>query len=118
MTLTNQDIPTEPGDFIAGDTLVAIVHVTDDDGTDYDLSAVTAVDFVLATRRGGTPVVSKALGDGVTITDAAGGLLRVVVESAETLSLAGNYHHETRVTEPSRVATVSVGSLYVTARTA
>jgi hypothetical protein len=118
MTLTNQDIP-RAGAFVAGDTLVTTIHVTDDSGIDYDLSAVSDATFVITTNPGEPPLVIKTLSDGIVVSGATTGRLQVTVPGAETAALEGNYFHETEITETdNRVSTVANGWLHVSEDTA
>lgn len=112
MTIINQDLPEE-GEFIAGDTFVGWAHVTDSNGNDYDLTPVTDAIFTLTRERGETPAVTKTLGDGITIYDVSGGMLRVVLSETDTASLDGLYHHETKIIETGRTSTVANGTLMV-----
>jgi hypothetical protein len=118
MTKTNQDIPDRRTDeFVAGDTLVIDTPVEYNGGA-YDLTGAS-ITFVIAEDRGETPLVTRSVGNGITITNAVGGEFRVVVDPADTVNLCGNYHIETEVVvSDGRVSTVSTGQLHVKEDTA
>jgi hypothetical protein len=87
---------------------------TNDEATfEYDLTPVTEAVFTLSRERGGVPVLTKTLGDGISKHDVAGGMLRVVLSSADTAGLDGLYHHETKIIESGLTATIANGSLMV-----
>ncbi|TKX84222.1 hypothetical protein EXE43_20105, partial [Halorubrum sp. SS5] len=87
MTTTGQEIPpSNDGPYIAGDTLLITLSVTDDNGDPIDLSAAD-VEFAVAPYRGGPTLIEKTVGDGITITDPANGEIEIRVNGVDTSSL-------------------------------
>ena len=84
MTKAAQDFP-----LTAGDTQYLDVDVTDADG-----AAVNLNGYTLRWKLNSTPPVVKALGAGITVLDAPGGLVRIALAPADTPGLAGAYEHE------------------------
>ena len=95
-----------PQNFImsAGDARILKVTVFDENGDPLPLAGATVVIWKLARTARSTPVVTKELNDGVTIiTDAAAageancGRLDVVIDTADSAPLDGEYVHDCRV---------------------
>lgn len=108
--------------YVGGDHLEFVVAVTDAAGAPANLTGAMAIKYVI-TRQGsggqpsGPALVSKTLGSGIAVTDAAGGIFTVTLEDGVTGSLAGSYRHEAEVTDvEGRISTVFVGTYVVTAR--
>jgi|APHM01.1.fsa_nt_gi Domain of unknown function (DUF2479). len=113
MTKVNQDIPARGERYFAGDTAVVEVTVRQD-GSPKDLSNAT-ITFALSRFRGDEPIIEKTLGNGVTITDALAGVLRIEIEGDETADLGEadgeDYHYEVAVRDNnSATATVTTGT--------
>lgn len=95
----------------AGETRALVVTVVDSAGADVDITAAE-ITYMLALS---TPV-TKTLGDGITVTDAAGGEFEIAINQADTVSIdaARNLQHECKVLLPSgAVLTVFYGFVKV-----
>ncbi len=115
MTDTNQD-----DEFYVNNDRVLKFMLTDDDnsGDPLNLTGFTIVWAMSSISRKGivssTAVLEKKTGgEGIVITDAAGGLCEVTIDKADTASLAPNaYHHELEVIDGSGLCVVNaVGTL-------
>ena len=103
MPAVNQDIGVaEP--FVQGDSLTLSIPVFQSDGTTPEDITGTAIRWEAQRLIGGVPVVvdpplvAKAVGSGITITDGPGGVFEVAIVPADSEDLAGAYHHEAEVT--------------------
>jgi hypothetical protein len=102
----------------AGNDVDLNLTIYQEDGiTPYDLSTITALTYALALAPQGTPIVTKSLTGGITITNAAQGKFTVALASADTQGLGGavgiTYYHEcTLVTSADAVITCYSG--YIT----
>lgn len=56
-------------------------------GAPVDLAGVTGIWFTARKSLDSAPFISKAIGTGVTVTNAAGGLARITLSPADTASL-------------------------------
>jgi hypothetical protein len=109
MSEINQDFEVD-----AGDSIVFEVTVTDD-ATDLplDISAAAIRWALSAKATDAAPLVEKSLGSGITVVSGAGGIFRVAVAPADTVDLAGRYHHEAEVTIGGAPSTVSRGVIKI-----
>ena len=57
--------------------------------------------------------ITKTVGAGITITDAAGGIFKIDIDSADTLALFGSYWHQARINLAGAKSTVLTGTLTV-----
>lgn len=105
----NRDFPT-PQNFslFAGDAKTLKVTVFDEDGDPIPLAGVQAVTWRLARTARSVPVLTKTMGAGVTViaddADEGGancGRLDVVIESADSDPLDGEYVHECQIVDAS-----------------
>lgn len=74
-----------------GDTAAWDFTITTPTGTAVDLSNATEIRFTAKQRPSDADVdavIAKTLGDGVTVTDAAGGVLRVQLAEDDTSALS------------------------------
>jgi len=87
-------------DVFSGNDIVLKISVTDEDNNGAALSLVGAQELIwsLAKKAGATAILTKTLSNGVTITDAANGLVDVVISAADLEPLKGEYYHEMRLT--------------------
>ena len=98
----------------AGDSVDLVIIVTDPEtGDPKNLTAAT-VQWAMFKEHRGTVVLTKATGDGVTITDATEGELTIALEPEDTEELLPDiYAHECEVTDSGgNVSTVTTG--YIT----
>lgn len=108
MTITGRDIDN----LYQGTTRLLDVAIVDATETAVDLGAVDAIDWQMAPNAWATPTLSKTLGDGITITDSAGGLISIAIVPADTESLpCGRYYHECRVSEGSNRTKIFTGHI-------
>ena len=81
--------------------------------TGEDITGSTPV-WKLYPFKSDVAVLSKSLGSGLTITNAASGVLQITLDAADTTNLGGHYRHELQITDASsNVNTVSTGLLYI-----
>ncbi|MGB1225039.1 MAG: hypothetical protein ACPHCN_12965 [Mycobacterium sp.] len=90
--------------WVAGNTRRFTINVVDAAGSPKNLTGASSADwrFTDIAAEEGTPTVllSKSLGSGVTITDAAQGEVTITVSGPDTESLQpGDYHAELRVVD-------------------
>lgn len=84
---TGQPIPPpSEGPYIAGDTLLIDLQITDDNGDPYNLTDADLV-FTVAPYRGGPTVIEKTDGEGITLVDAVNGEITIRVNADDTESL-------------------------------
>lgn len=108
MTSTSQDIT-----IIQGDTCLITVTVTES-GSAKNLSGAS-IKWQCARNAKGPPALTKTTSDGITITNAAGGICTVSITAADSALLEEEYYHEMQVTDvSSNVSTVLTGTLTVT----
>lgn len=74
----------------------------------YNLGGVTSAVYEVSKRVGtATPVITKTLGSGVTITTPSTGIVVVTLSDAETASLpVGEVYHQLTITESSGTVAV------------
>lgn len=96
-----QDVGSDPV-YFSGDALLLQVTVQDQAGAPLDLDTLplSEATWVLAKKQGGTPVVTKTLGSGVTVVTPPGndGRLDVQINNADTAALKGTLYHELQLT--------------------
>jgi len=111
MTTTAQNVT-----MWAGDTIVLEFAITDS-ATDADKNlSGSSIRWVMVGYTG-IVVVDKSTGDGVTITNAVGGVFQVALEPADTEELPGGvYTHEAEVTDSlGNISTVATGEIMLKA---
>jgi hypothetical protein len=99
-----------------GDTAAWDFTVTEPDGTAVDLTDAAGIRFTAKNRptdADGAAVIAKTVGDGVTVTNAAGGVLRVqLAEDDVPLSLSWDLQ---LADDADGVYTVAAGRLEIKA---
>lgn len=114
MATTHQDV-----EMYSGDTRTLNFTVTEADGvTAIDLSGISAIKWQcskkLSSGFASVATLSKALGTGVTVTDALAGKLQVALSPIDTYALSGRFYHELELTDGGgNVSTVAVGTLTI-----
>lgn len=94
----------------AGDSKTLVVTAKDEDGAAVDITDAT-IRWQLARSVSTTALVTKSIGDGVTITDGSGGVFEVELENADTESLKGEFYHEAEaILTDGTIATVLSGT--------
>jgi hypothetical protein len=99
-------------EFFSGNTVKLKFTITDGDAPPAakDLTGATAIIWALAKAQGKVAQLTKTLGAGVTITDAAAGKVEVLLSKTDTEPFGGTYYHEMRVTDAaSNTATTTYG---------
>lgn len=123
MTVTEQTIPSEHNDeYIAGDTAVFELTVTDGDDNAKDVAGAD-VSFAVSEYRGQEPLIEKTTANGITIVDGANGRVDIRVNSDDTVGLGDadgqDYYYEIEITDGTGdVATVTTGTWTIHANTA
>lgn len=97
-----------------GTTRVLDVTIVDTTGALADLSSVTAIVWQMARSGWGAPVVTKTLGDGITVLDEPNGLFAISLlpDDTETLD-TGRYYHECRISEDTARSKVFTGHVTI-----
>jgi hypothetical protein len=105
MPATEQKVSLKRGD----SRTLTFGPVRDESGVVVDLTGVTITwemgRFAVYSKAGvltapRSPLVTKTIGSGVTVTDAVGGLFQVTLASTDTKTLApDDYYHEAEITE-------------------
>lgn len=96
----------------AGDRRVLKVTVFDEDGAPVPLAGTAAVTWELGRTARSVPALTKTLGAGVSIETASAaagqancGRLDVLIDSADSAALDGEYYHTCRVTDAAGAPT-------------
>ncbi|MFA5567962.1 MAG: hypothetical protein WC972_04865 [Trueperaceae bacterium] len=99
----------------AGDTKSLAVEVKDDAGDPVSLDGVQKVRWQLGKAPNKAPLIEKALGAGLAVTDSAGGAFVVSLDSEDTETLKpGDYYHEAEVIDADdNVSTVLAGTVTI-----
>lgn len=95
-----------------GNSVDLVFHVTDPKGCVFDLGAVTAVRFGLATSPKKDAYKVLTLGDGVLISNAAAGVITVQLD-ADSTAEAGRRVYELTVEIGSDVYTAATGEIEI-----
>jgi len=100
-------------DFFSGNDVLLNYTVTNQDGTAKDLTAASAVVFIIGVKAGKPALVTKTLGAGIAITTPLQGKFTVTLVPADTEAIkGGGYYHEARVTDAAgKKVTVTYGTL-------
>lgn len=115
MTAAHQDCT-----IVSGDSRTLRFTVTGENGAALNLAGAEAVRWGCVRKRADgkfapPAAVERTLGAGISITDAASGIIEVVLAPADTAGLAGGrYHHELQLTDAAgAVSTLAVGELTI-----
>lgn len=85
----------------SGDSIILKYNAVDEYGAVLNLTG-GAIKWQLARNASDTPLLTKTIGAGVTVTNAAGGLFEVKLSFSETRTLGpGNFYHEVEHTTAS-----------------
>ena len=110
--MANQLIPQD-FEIVSGDNSSVQFDVTNQSGAVVDITSATAT-WALARRNHSTTLVSKTVGDGITIVDGPNGVLLVSLDQTDTASLSGDYYHELQIVQSSgRKTTAAYGTASV-----
>jgi hypothetical protein len=106
---------------VAGDTKTIVFNVKDSGGAALDLTGATIRWGLCAYAASGAiaeaALLTKSVGSGITVTDAAGGVCQVALSAANTTAtprMSGRYYHELEVTSGGVVSTVHRGLIEIT----
>lgn len=96
MTKRNQDVTIQAGEYKKFS-----VTIKNGSGTAINLTGATPIQYGISQTEGGARILTKTLGSGITITDAANGVLEIVITAADLAGKEGEFHHELSITESS-----------------
>jgi hypothetical protein len=94
MTTINQDFA-----MYAGDDRFLSCSVVDSTGAAQSLVGITSLVWTLRTAPGATALLTKGIGTGITVTNAAGGLYTIALDTLNTATLSGRYYHKAVLTD-------------------
>ena len=100
-------------DFFSGDHVDFTVIVIDGNNAPAlkNLTGALAIVWVISKSQGSTPLLTKNLSSGITITDAVGGKFLIALVPADSEGLGGKYYHEAKVKDSTgKISTVIFGS--------
>lgn len=100
----------------AGDTKVLVVPVVDENtGEVVPLDGVLTIRWHLSKNVNKRPaLLTKGLSNGITVTNAPGGIFEVSLDSADTEDLRGEFYHEAEIIdEDDNVSTVVSGTITI-----
>lgn len=102
----------------SGDSKTLDVTVKNTAGAVVDLTSFTATWEASVLNADGSfaasPSITKSTVSGITITDAEGGELQIVLQPSDTDSLTGDFYHELELTSGGGViSTVMTGKLTI-----
>lgn len=96
-----------------GNSSLINVNVEFEPGYDDAIIAANQVKWYMANKPKGTVYVSKDLSDGLTIYDS--NVIRIEIDSDDTLDLNGDYYHELYITDTTgKVITLMTGKIHIT----
>ena len=89
-----------PQDFemVSGDDKTVRFTVTDQDGVAQDLTGASAT-WAFSRRARRAAIATKTVGSGITISDAANGIVDVTVARADTETIEGDFYHELEIVD-------------------
>tara|TARA_R110002126_G_scaffold14054_6_gene59790 strand:+ start:182 stop:529 length:348 start_codon:yes stop_codon:yes gene_type:complete len=97
-----------------GDDQNLNVTVLDDAGAVVDISSASAIDWKMSTDEMTSPVVSKTLGAGITVTDGPNGVFQVALVGADTDGLdTRTYYQASRITLAANLSHVAIGTVWL-----
>lgn len=98
--------------YFSSNDLQLTVTIKDTTGTIVDLTGLVAATYSVADKPTSTTnAFQKTLGAGITVADATGGVLQIVIADTDTASLEGEYYHELSIEDSSNeIFTVFYGA--------
>lgn len=100
-------------EMVQGDTVALDFSIVDAAGDAVDLTGAT-VRWQMSRSVQATAILSKSVGSGITVTNAAGGLFTVDLAPADTVDLAGTFYYEAEIIDASdNVSTVRTGQIKI-----
>ena len=102
-------------DLVSGNDRTINVTVTTAAGVAVSLAGAGAIVWkVYGNLRGVTVLITKSVGSGITVTNAAAGLFSIALSAADTESLEGEYRHEGELTDSTgAITTIFAGRIVV-----
>jgi hypothetical protein len=101
----------------AGDDLILAVMIKSETGAPLAIAGASFV-WILASKAGGQPILTKTTSNDITITNASIGAVSILLRHADTVSLVGPMWHQLVMTDGSgRISTVTTGTITFTKRT-
>lgn len=97
-----------------GDDQNLNVTVLDENGAVVNISTASAIDWKMSVDEFTSPVISKALAAGITITNGPAGIFQVALVGADTDGLAPRYFYQaSRITLSSNLSHVAIGIVWL-----
>lgn len=98
-----------------GDTKRLHITIKDPDGVPVSLIGVQTIKWWVARRvTSTTKLLQKSLGNGITVTNSAGGVLTIAIDPEDTVAVSGDYYHELEVVDSAGdIGTVLRGTMTV-----
>lgn len=81
----------------------AVLTVVDGTGTVVNITAASACEFYVLDAPGGSRLITKTKGSGITITNGAAGQMTVVISASDTIAQTGMLWYEAFVTVTDRL---------------
>jgi len=103
----------------SGDDKELVITINDSSGNAIDLSGLVSAKWSCSKKKSdgsfsSTPVVSKSLVSGISVTDAANGELTVTLAQADTKDLSGSFYQELELVDSAnKKQTVMTGTLTI-----
>ena len=94
----------------SGDSMQLNASIVDENNAPVDLTGAT-IKWVLANDT--ATVLSKSIGNGITITNAAQGQCAIAITSVDTQILSGSYTHAARLINGSESKIVFTGAVTI-----
>ena len=93
----------------SGDDKVITVTVYDNDDDVVDITDAT-ITWRLSQNVDSAALITKTVGDGITISDPTNGIFTITLEPSDTAPLSGRYYHECEITDATGdISTGAVG---------
>lgn len=94
----------------AGDYITLDFTAKEESGAALNLTGLT-LKWSLGRTSDGPPLLTKTIGSGITVTDAAAGKFKVELDQADTQKFSGAYYHEAKAFNVSRPYTIFTGQI-------
>ena len=104
-------------DVFAGDTKKIVVSIKDANGNSVDIANLQSAKFSIVEAPSGranynaTPKFVKTISDGITVLDDANGVLQIILVSADTQALVGDYYYELEIIDSGGDVTTVLSDL-------
>lgn len=94
----------------AGDYITLDFTAKEESGAALNLTGLT-LKWSLGRTSDGPALLTKTVGTGITVTDAAAGKFKVELDPADTQKFSGDYYHEAKAFNVSRPYTIFTGQI-------